>query len=160
MRPSSLKSPNAASLHRAECGQREKDHGAVEVVAIDGKRSTADEEQIEITIVVEIDEQRPARLLHRVRRRFPDIVEPFAFAIVRQIASTVRPDREEVEPPVVVEVRECRSDGAGGQWQRPCPVVGDKAAVHRVDTHAGDRPPADVLAVPVWSQRQRRHERT
>src|SRR3989454_7556415 len=96
--------------------QRER---AVEIVAIGAERPSAYEKQVEIAVVVEVDEQRVLGARHVAHPGGGGyIVEPFAFAIMQQITAAVGTDRKQVEPAVVVVVRERRDDCTGGPRER------------------------------------------
>src|SRR6266446_703266 len=69
--------------------------------------------------MIEVDEDRAPRTVHVTHPGGGGyIVEPFAFAIMQQIAAAVGTDRKQVGPAVVVVVRERRDDCTGGQRER------------------------------------------
>ena len=81
----------------------------VEIVSVDGAPTLSDEEKIEIAVVIEVDEQRFARALDvgdsRLRRH---VLETSVAAIAEQVTASLAADDEEIEPAVVVVVRERR----------------------------------------------------
>src|SRR5690349_18464127 len=78
---------------------------AIEIVAIDRPLAVANEEEIEIAIVIEIDEDRFARAVHvgdpRPRRH---VLERPIPPIAEQMTTTLAADCEKIEPAVVVVV--------------------------------------------------------
>ena len=135
--------------------------GAIEVVAIDRERVPADEQQVQIAVVIEIDEQRaPGTVDVSHMRGCGDILKLPPFAVVQQVAAAVGSDHEQIEPAVVVVVRECRAHRAGRKREGdPLAGIRDKALPERVEPNIGWRPRNQQIVfavVVVVAQRQRR----
>src|SRR5439155_1025595 len=105
----------------------------------------------------EVDEQGAARAVHVTHaRRLRDILELLAVTVVQQIAASVGPDHEHVEPAVVVVVGERRADGTDRQRQgHASSRVGDETLAQRVEPDLRRRDEQNVFAVAV-AQRERR----
>src|SRR2546428_320832 len=70
-----------------------------------------------------------------------DILKLPPFAVVQQVAAAVGSDHEQIEPAVVVVVRECRAHRAGRKREGdPLAGIRDKALPERVEPNIGWRP--------------------
>ena len=150
-----------AAAPRDPIGVRERGERPVEVVAIHGERSTANQHQIEIAVMIDVDEHRAASAIHVAQAGgLSDILEPLAVAVAQQIAVVVCPNREQVEPAVVVVVGERRRDDPGRQRQRHLVAdVGNEAAVHGIEVNLGTGHEEVGLAVAVVISQGERSDR-
>src|ERR1700730_15474985 len=81
--------------------------GSVEVVAIHRPRAIPDEKKIKVAIMIKIDEERFAGSFDDANLRLVrNIHEGSVASIAEQMAASVSADDEEVQPTIVVVIRE------------------------------------------------------
>ena len=124
----------------------------IQIVAVGAECAAAHQQQIEVSVVIEIDKQRVPRAGDVADPGLPcHVFEPaaiLALDVVQQVSAPIRADCKNVEPTVVVVVGECGEHGARGQRQRHSGAhVGKEAALHRVQRH-------HRLLVPVCPRQQ------
>ncbi len=79
----------------------------VEIVAVHGALTVSDEKEVQVAVVIEVDEERLARSLDVSNSGFRRHLHkrPVA-AVAEQVTASLTTDDEEVQPAIVVVVRE------------------------------------------------------
>src|ERR1700680_946480 len=88
----------------------------IEIVAVHGALSVSDEKEVQVSVVVEVREDRLPRSPDVSNSGFGRHIHESAVApIAEQVTASLTTDEEKVQPAIVVVVRECGVTGTLGK---------------------------------------------
>ena len=87
--------------------------GPVEIVTVHGALTVPEKKQVQVAVVIEVDEDSFARSFDVSKTRFRSHLGkcPIA-AVAEKVSAAFATDDEEVQPAIVVKIRESRKRGA------------------------------------------------